>query len=405
MARRTKKTTASRTSKAADPDTTSPGSDGTDETLPAAKVEDAVVLSETSVDGETVTPKETADASTEETVAEAAGDGTRGDDAVLGADTAPDSTDDTSPGAASSSADDDTVLETPERVGEDTESATIDPDPTLSAGDDTLEARPVEDMPGDATTDAEDTAEDRNQGAMIAPPPPQIVEGRKSGFVPLVLGGVIAGIIGYAAATFLPGDPAGVEADRIAALEADLAALQGTIPSDGPDLTALEATQADLSDRLAALEAQVNALPDGAGGATDTPAAGASTAGLDDASAPDGTRADLSDVQARLDGLSADLAALDVATLRQRVDGLAGTVESISLTPIVARIERIETTVADLQARAEAGAEDAEAVARAAARDQLALAMESGQPYAEPLAQLPDAPDALQASAETGVPT
>jgi hypothetical protein len=249
-------------------------------------------------------------------------------------------------------------------------------------------------------------------------PPPQVIEKRGPGFLPLILGGLLAGLIGYSVSTFVvPGlDPELVaeapvlEEGRVAALEAEIAALRDAIPApvDPVDLSPLEAAQTDLSERLAALEAEVANTAAGPGGsaeATGGPATGASTAGLEEASRLDALRSDLANLSSEVSALSDALAALDVASLRDRVDGLAEELDAIDLAPVTTGIDDVASRVSTLEERAAENADTVAAVALEAARDQLALAVESGLPYADPLSRLPDPPAELTAFAETGVAT
>lgn len=105
------------------------------------------------------------------------------------------------------------------------------------------------------------------------PGPTEQVVIRKGGFVPVVLGGLIAAAIGFGVARYVLPDGGMTAADFRAtttkALDtqtADLASLSNRIAalSDGPDLSGIETTQADLdaavsslTDRISALESQL----------------------------------------------------------------------------------------------------------------------------------------------------
>ncbi|MEM8823714.1 MAG: hypothetical protein AAGF30_08910, partial [Pseudomonadota bacterium] len=121
-------------------------------------------------------------------------------------------------------------------------------------------------------------------------------------------------------------------------------------------------------------------------------------------------RADLELLGTDLGALSDDLATLsaDVGPLAGAIVGLTDQVSAFdpgAVTALAGRVDAIEAAVADLEARAAANADTAEAVARDAARDQLIIAVESGLPYADALEQLPEAPEALEANASEGLPT
>lgn len=208
------------------------------------------------------------------------------------------------------------------------------------------------------------------------------------GFFPLLLGGVVAGGIGFAAATWGVPQPEWATSDdaRIDALAAELEALKAAeVPTF--DAAGLEAAQADLSTRLDALSNRVDALeaapvaepaPSDADGTTEAAAAPA---------APDAPVAPTFDdraLRAEIASVAEDITALDAA-----------------LTP---RVTALEEAVSEADARNTSAVDEAQALAREAARNQVRLALQSGAPFAEPLAVLGDAPEALASVAETGVP-
>ena len=318
----------------------------------------------------------------------------------------------------------------------------VDPSPEDQPGGDADSINPT---PGDsgamrgvsdpgadpaALVDAPDAARDEPSTAYAdipppaAPPPgaPGSSKERGPGFVPLVLGGLLAGAIGYAIPTYVLDEDAPIQApaaeDRLAALESDIAALRAG--DDGLDVT----------ERLDGLDARVAALEE----LPDDPAeqaAGASTAGLDTGEAPglppqivalpedlaalderlqvledrEDPAADLDAVAGRVDDLASQVDGL--AGLADRVDGLAGRLDALPPVPELGdlpdRVAALETEIGALEDRTAQDAAEAEAAARADAEARLRLAVEGGQPYAEELAALPEAPAGLAANAETGV--
>lgn len=85
-----------------------------------------------------------------------------------------------------------------------------------------------------------------------APAPAQ-----QTAFLPLALGGLLAGVIGFAVATFTAPAPDTSLATQVAAQSNTIAALSDRIEDQqAPDLSAIEATLADLSARIAELEAR-----------------------------------------------------------------------------------------------------------------------------------------------------
>jgi hypothetical protein len=239
--------------------------------------------------------------------------------------------------------------------------------------------------------------------APTAAPPP--APERRGGFVPLLLGGVIAAGIGYGAAYmgYLP--TAGGDSDQTAAI-AD--ALQGQ------------------SEALAALQAQVSDL------AAAAPAA--SQAG----------EVDLSPVLEQIEGLASRLGettgsletlAARVATLEDRPI-LSGDIDADTAAALEAAsrleaeliaereaaaqraeaLQAAEAAAAEAEAAAAAAIAEAEAAAAAAtaraeadaALGQVQVALETGAPYADALAALDavvEVPEGLSAAADTGVQT
>lgn len=232
------------------------------------------------------------------------------------------------------------------------------------------------------------------------------------GFVPLLLGGLVAGAIGFVIATFAAPRPeavATVDPARVEALEADIAALEAT-PAPEVDLADIEGAQADLASRFDELTARVAALE-----APQEAAPQEQATGEDVAPSPR-----IEELQAGLDGLSQDVSDLasqvetlggavedrgaEVSAQGETLTALQGDVTALrdDLTP---RVAAVETGLAEANERASSVVSDAEALARESARNQVRLALQSGAPFADPLAILgDDAPEALAGSAETGVP-
>ena len=295
-----------------------------------------------------------------------------------------------------------------------------------------------------------------------APPPegPPVLAGpaapRRGGVWPLVLGGLIAGLIGLGAGWLLADQPRGgpdrgaLEA-RLAALEAEVDALGG-----GADLAPLSAridevaaglpALAGVEDRLGAIETalaapaenplsgrldevegrfiEVESLAGAVGelqGQVASLAAGLADAGQADAegaaagdAARDALGTEITSAARRLDalatqvdGLSDGLAALE--GLPTRVDELGGRLDEVA--------ERANATRADLDAlaaerdRLAAAAEAEASSARAAAAlAQLRAAVDTGAPFEAPLGAFEEAsgrtvPETLSAAAAEGVPS
>ena len=258
--------------------------------------------------------------------------------------------------------------------------------------------------------------------------PPAATARRRAGFVPLLLGGLLAGAIGYAAATWLaPDAPAGVDAARVEAIEARLATLDDAPVAGAADLDAVRTGQTGLSETLDALSDRVAALEtrttDVAEAATAVVPGDVSDLGarLDAVEGAQGEAAASAEaLSGRIDGLEAELAAAtgadgdlggrldalseDVEGLSERVSGLAARVDGLT-TELGERVRTVETGLAEVRDRTTTVRDEAETLARDAARNQVRQALQSGAAYDEPLAVLGDAPEPLAAPAGTGVAT
>ena len=210
--------------------------------------------------------------------------------------------------------------------------------------------------------------------------PAESAPARSGGFLPLLLGGIAAGVIGFAVATLTTPSTDGPLADQVARQAAAIAALEdrlAALPADAPatDLSGVEATQAELSaeiDRLdsalAALAERFDTLPRGTGGA-----------------APD------------LSAYEAEIAELR-AQMEQELESVAESAMS-----------QLETARAEAAAIEENAASAARIAASRAALARVQTALESGAPLGVVLDDLEEAsgspaPDAL-ATARDGVPT
>lgn len=322
------------------------------------------------------------------------------------------------------------------------------PDPRLAGPGPDMAARGS----SDEVPDGAPASADARSAEAPKDPAPAPAGRRSTGFVPLLLGGLLAGAIGYAIPTYVTSgdDPA------VGALETDLAALTAARASDDAAVEGIRAAQADLVDRVGMLSDRVAALETAAGmagaatteeadtvvaeGAADEvpaapspdgPAAGASTAGLSgsDAAAPSlVSETELSVLAARLDdvasrgaGTAGDLSALDarVGEIVDRLDASDGTAEEVGdrveavsndvaalREDLGARVGAVEDGLEQATERASTVEDEAQTLARTAARNQIIAALASGAPFAEPLAVMgSEAPPALMQPAETGVTT
>ena len=206
-----------------------------------------------------------------------------------------------------------------------------------------------------------------------------------AGFLPLLLGGVVAGAIGYGVATYFPMNDGSVDvsvqmqaqADQLAALEAKLADIPAV------DLSGVEAQIASVGDQAAALS-----------GAIDT-----NFADLD---------ARLTEVEKRpgADGTLSDTAP---AAYQRELEQLRADLE-IQQATVMSTVAQAETDLAAARAEAEALEQEAlasaEAAASRAALNRVSTAIETGAPFADALGDLGgDLPAALSSAAENGVAT
>lgn len=223
-----------------------------------------------------------------------------------------------------------------------------------------------------------------------APESPAPVEKptKRGGFLGLVIGGAVAAGAGFGAAQYVPnGWPI-----------ADTSALQAALDAQAKELAALKnqlAQSNQLEPRLAALE--TNPAPD--------------LAPLTEAVA--GLSARLAAIESLpQDGSSASPAAIaaladSVTKLQADFDGLQNQPADAAATALAAeaeaRLKEAEAQAAQMKAEAEALTQAATA---RAALGRLQIAVDSGAPFATILPDLGiDAPEALTAHAETGLPS
>lgn len=255
--------------------------------------------------------------------------------------------------------------------------------------DETLEAEVVE------LADEPET-ESLAETEAVASPEPVIIT-KKSGGLGAIFGGLLAGAIGFLAATFLvpEGWPNGNQtnlSDAISEQSQRLDGLAGEFASVKESLSAVSVGSSDadlaaLNEAMAQSEANLSEL----------------AASMEEQIA--GLGAQISDVEARLalvearpagpaspDGSAAMEAQLNA--FRQQLDDVTADAE--------ARIAEAQERASEIEAAAAAAQAAAE---RDAALSSLKTAMDTGTPFAETLAAFPDAPDNLKSVAAQGVPT
>jgi len=243
------------------------------------------------------------------------------------------------------------------------------------------------------TSDRTDIDSGQNAAAPVAAP-----ERKGGGLFPLLLGGVLAGGIGYGAAYF--GAPQAGDNGALDQLRSDVASLRSDLEAARApvELGALEAEIATLRDQLSQLP-QISET----GEPVDV---SAELAELRAQIAESGGN-DLGALQARLDDLD--------ARLSQQADNMTQELDSLRAAVADAQsgISALGVDMADLRDLGERRVTEAEAAVDAALAqsglDSLRAALETGVAYADAVARLEQAginvPEALAAPASTGVPT
>ena len=266
---------------------------------------------------------------------------------------------------------------------------------------------PSEDAPpGELDPEAVDEVEPVSDAPAKPAPAPRPEPEPSSGFVPMVLGGVLAAAAGFGIARYAV--PEGwptpevpdqtvtaaleAQAERLTGLETQLEGLAGTIATlpEMPEIPAMPDTDAlaetlrgERDEALSGLAERVDALAAELADLAARP------------SAPPGDTGALSE-----DRVAEFQAALDAALAEARSD-MAGAVAEAE-----AQMRAAQEAAADAEADAERAAETATA---RAALERLRAALEAGTPYADALEPIRAAgaeiPGALADAADTGLPT
>lgn len=309
---------------------------------------------------------------------------------------------------------------------DDSQAAPDAQDPPETAEDpatdpDTGESPPAQDPPdaGDsvgvdmsATPDAPE-APAATEIASAVPPPPPVPEPRRGG-MSVVLGGVIAAVLG-AGAMYLataqdwiaPGGPDTELLARIDALESSLAAAETALDESEGEIAALKAAEPDLSAVNAAIAANTGATE-----AVSTAAEANATAIAALTERLNGTDERLQKVavqqipEAELPKAISDAYDAKLADLLATIDGRFATMQA-GLDEKVTEIETTQAAAADAEAAALAAARLSEARAAFA---RIRTSLEDGTPFADEVATVADLtgadiPAPLADTAAEGVPT
>lgn len=199
---------------------------------------------------------------------------------------------------------------------------------------------------------------------------------QRGGFFPLLLGGLVAGGMGFAAAPFVIPQPDSALPAQVAAQAEAIAALQEAVATPPTlDLSTIEAAQEVIGDQITEMTDQIATLDDRLTALENLPR------GEGTASVPA-----LANYEA------------EIAALREEIAEMAGAAQT-----------QLDTARAEAAAIEENAAAAARAAAGRAALSRLQTGMESGAPLGAALADLEEAlgtsaPDALTA-AQDGIPT
>lgn len=242
----------------------------------------------------------------------------------------------------------------------------------------------------DSLTPTEPAADREAPRQPPAEPPRPDPQPQSRGMLPLLLGGILAGLIGFGAAYY---------------------ATSAGIMSDTADLEILrrdtEERLSEQSDRIAALSEQVGTVPE-------APDMTGLEAAVDDlTSRIDGLAGRVEDHDARLEELSSKVSQLESRPIVEAASDAAVEAYEAELKKLqdAMAAQRAEIEAMTEEARAlESKAEDtAQATLRRAALSRIQTALDSGGSFAAPLAELEEAgveaPEILSQTAETGVAT
>lgn len=269
---------------------------------------------------------------------------------------------------------------------------------------------------------------EHRQAVPSAGPETMVVE-RRGGVLSGFLGGVIATLgLAFAAPFVIPQNlmpDFGTKAlkEELATLQGELGALQGNVESLQGSV-AETAKAADIESLRTETGSVIGSLQEALSSVQ------SETAGLDETRSSVQSLLDATTTMTgRIDELEkrpiaeatdpASIAAVqaygrEVAQMREELAALMSRSEELVAQAAASAEEAVKVATSESQeaiaaaeAEAAAAAERAERAARAQAMVDIQAALESGAPFAEPLAQLSgiDIPEALSASAEEGVPT
>ncbi|WP_210730605.1 COG4223 family protein [Roseicyclus persicicus] len=303
-------------------------------------------------------------------------------------------------------------------AGADTPAAGEAGDDSLAASE-TSETATAPETADSAIVDAETVPVEDAQPAAAAPEPARAPRPARGGFVPLLLGGVVAAGIGYGAAYFDVLPTPGASDDQSAAIAAALDAQSATLASLQARVEELAAAEPVVPDMPQPVEVDLSPVLDEIAGlsARLDAAAGSLTALTDRVTIleerPVFTGNLDADSAAALEA-AAELEA-ELAAQREAAEARAAELEAEAAAAAAAAEQAAAdaaAAIAAAEAEAQAAAAEAAALAARAAAEaalgQVQVALETGAPFAEPLAAVAGAaevPAGLAAAADSGVAT
>ena len=314
-----------------------------------------------------------------------------------------------------------------------TSKAEISPPDDLPADDALAEGAPkddaVEDTLDAVESDVVDSAKESIEPVMTEAAPVAPVETKRASALPLVIGGLAAGGIGYLSSTYLNPAPAPVDTTAIAesvadtgtrleALSTELSELKAA-PVAAPDLSGIENQIAGITTQLEDLDTDIAMVREEITGVTAT--IDDVTATIDEKTNALSERLTVLETSDGDEGAAAtqeELAAFRAELDRMTSNAQARMAEAEAKAAEVqeaaaAKAAEVEAAAAEKAAAAEAAAAEAEklaAEAEAVAQRQAAIvdlkaALESGAAYADILPNIGDVPEVLAAHADEGIPT
>lgn len=296
-----------------------------------------------------------------------------------------------------------------EDAGETNAEATdTDPEPEETAPDNTADEDGADTTPDDpdaSTDDSDDGAREEPEPEETViqetpPPVPVASPDRKSGgggaFVGFVLGGIIAGAIGFGAAQYVSG---GWPFDTLAASD-----------EEDPVATALDAQSSDIAQLQEQVAANSEALGTLEGDTSLDELGGALRADIV------ATQSRIEELNGRLDGIEGRVTELEKMPTGDSAEAAEAAAQAYERELAEMR-EMLDNEIAALQAQQEEAqalevnaAEAAQAASARAAMSRIMAALDSGQPFEDALFDLTqatgtDAPQGLASVAADGVPT